>query len=193
MRSIATSLAAFLAACLVVPACAQQAPANALPYSAAPYITLPSHAGASLLSIPIVGAQPPPTTVNPTTYVSLRAGAMLSPRVAADVGLDVDIPGLSIGSGWHGRADLDVLIKTGFLNADTAVPVTLDEIYYAPRAIGGYSVYAGFGIGAIFASNTQVIGKLLVGVPLLRRLDAEANLDISGNDTLFTIFARIHL
>lgn len=136
--------------------------------------------------------QADPTTVDPTTYISLRAGAMVSPRGAGVVGLDFALPSLSIGPNWHGRVDLDVIISASLANTNTAVPITLDQIYYRPQT-GNTDVYAGFGVGAILGGNTNFVGKLILGSTFTRRFGAEVNINFTENDTLVLLLGRVRL
>lgn len=134
-----------------------------------------------------------PTTVDPTTWVSLRGGAMLSPRGAGLVGLDLSLPAASLfGEGWHGRLDADVIFKANFAGVDTIFPVTVNQVYYRPQ-VGMVDVYGGGGVGAIFGGDTRFAGKLLLGVTLNERLGVEGNVIFNEEDTMFTLFGRLHL
>lgn len=140
-----------------------------------------------------MAAQPPPTLTNPVAYISLRGGGMISPRGGALVGADVSLPTLSIGPGWHGRVSGDVIFKANFGGVDTIVPVTLDQIYFAPNPAGGPNFYWGGGLGAILSGPAKFDGKLILGADITTRLGAELNVHFNEEDTLVTILARLHL
>lgn len=130
--------------------------------------------------------------VNPMTYLSLHGGAMVSPRGAGLVGVDFSLPTASLGNGWHGRIDADVIIKANFAGVDTVVPVTFDQVYYSPTG-SGHNVYFGGGLGALFGGNTVFDGKLILGSEFTSRLGGELNVHFNEHDTLLTLFVRVHL
>jgi hypothetical protein len=134
-----------------------------------------------------------PTTVNPLTYISLHGGAMVAPRGAGLVGADASIPGLSLGNGWHGRIDADVIFKANFGGIDTIVPITFDQLYYSPGGVGGHNVYYGAGIGAVLGGNTVFDGKLILGTEVTSKIGGEVNVHITERDTLVCLLARIHM
>lgn len=136
--------------------------------------------------------QPEPTTVDPTTYISLRGGAMVSPDVAAVVGFDVALPTLSIGENWHGRLDLDVIIEASLANTSTAVPISINQIYYRPQT-GSTDIYGGFGVGAVLGGNATFLGKLIVGTTFASRYAAELNVNFTDNETLVLLLGRFRL
>lgn len=144
----------------------------------------------NFLKTPI--GQPEPTTLDPTTWLSLRAGAMVAPRAAGLIGFDASFPRLSIGENWHGRLDVDVIIKASLANTDTAVPITFNQIYYRPQT-GRTDVYAGFGLGVILGGDANFVGKLILGATLNSRASAEVNLNFTENDTLVMVLGRFRL
>lgn len=124
---------------------------------------------------------------------SLRGGAMLSPRGAALVGLDLAIPSLTLASNWHARLDGDVIIKANFGGIDTIVPVTVDLLTYSEGGMGLRDVYFGGGLGAVLGGPAKFDGKLVLGTDLSNRLGAELNVHFTERDTLVTVLARIHM
>lgn len=156
--------------------------------------TLSCNRTASLLkSASARRGQDAPTTTDPVTYLAFRAGAMVTPRGPALVGLDASFPRLSIGRGWHGRLDVDVIIKANFAGTDTVVPITFDQIYYR-NTTGNNDVYGGFGLGAILGAGDALFdGKLILGTTLGRRFSAEVNINFTDNDTLVMLLGRARL
>jgi hypothetical protein len=134
-----------------------------------------------------------PTTVNPITYISLHGGAMVAPRGAGLVGADASIPGLSLGEGWHGRIDADVIFKANFGGIDTIVPITFDQVYYSPAGAGGHNVYYGGGLGAVLGGNAVFDGKLILGTEITNKIGGEVNVHFTERDTLVCLMARLHL
>jgi hypothetical protein len=128
-----------------------------------------------------------------TTNFSIRAGAMVTPRGAALIGGDVDLPTLSLGNGWHGRLDADFLIKANFGGVNSVTLVTFDQLYYSPNAASGHNVYWGGGLGAIFGGGTTFDGKLILGTELTTRIGAELNVHFNSRDTILALMARIHI
>jgi hypothetical protein len=130
---------------------------------------------------------------SPFSNASLRGGAMLSPRGAALVGLDLSIPSLSTATNWHARLDGDVIIKANFGGIDTIVPVTLDLLTYTGGGMGLRDVYFGGGLGAVLGGPAKFDGKLVLGTDLSNRLGAEVNVHFTERDTLVTLLARFHM
>jgi hypothetical protein len=163
-----------------------------------------AHAQSTLSPRPAVGfgtsnflktlvTQPEPTTVDPTTYLALRAGALVSPRVAGLIGIDATLPRFSIAPGWKGRLDVDVIISASLINTNTAVPVTINQIYYQPQT-GKTDVYAGFGIGAIFGGDANFTGKLILGANFTSRFSGEVNVHFTDREkTLVLLLGRFRL
>src|SRR5579872_942922 len=108
----------------------------------------------------------------PFVNLSVHGGAMVSPRGAGLAGVDVDVPSVSLGNGWHGRVDADAIIKANFGGIDTVFPVTLDQVYYSPNAAGGHNVYWGAGLGAVLNGPVVFDGKLLIGTEVTTRIGA---------------------
>jgi hypothetical protein len=130
---------------------------------------------------------------DPISMLSLRGGAMVTPRGSAVVGIDASMPTVSLGNGWHGRLDADVIIKGNLGGVNTSIPVTFDQLYYSPNEAGGHNVYYGAGVGAIFGGDTTFDAKLILGTELTSRLGAEVNVHFNDRDTLVMLLARIHL
>jgi hypothetical protein len=126
-------------------------------------------------------------------YLSLRGGAMLSPRGAGLVGIDASLPSLSLGAGWRGRLDADVIIKANLAGVNTIVPVTIDQLYTvsAPGRIG--VAYYGAGVGVVSGGGTRFNAKLVLGAEIAKKLGAEVNVHFAERDTLVTVLARLHL
>jgi hypothetical protein len=129
----------------------------------------------------------------PSTAFSIRAGGMVTPRGAALIGADYELPTLSLGNGWHGRLDADFLIKANFGGVNSVTLVTFDQLYYSPNAASGHNVYWGGGIGAIFGGGTTFDGKLILGTELTSRIGAELNVHFNDRDTILSLMARIHI
>lgn len=129
----------------------------------------------------------------PPVYLSLRGGAMLSPRGAALVGLDASVPQISMLNGMRGRLDADVIIKANFAGVNTIVPVTLDQISYVNNPTGIAKTYYGFGVGAIMGGKTRFDGKLILGTEITSHLGAELNIHLNSEDTLCVVAARLHI
>lgn len=132
-------------------------------------------------------------SAGPFMNLTLRGGAMVSPRGAGLAGLDVDIPSASLGNGFHGRVDADAIIKANFGGIDTIFPVTFDQIYYSPAGANGHNVYWGGGLGAVLNGPVRFDGKLILGTELAKRVGAELNVHFTSHDVLLTLLARIHL
>jgi hypothetical protein len=132
-------------------------------------------------------------TPSPIQNLSLRGGAMVSPRGAGLAGIDFDVPSLSIGNGWHGRIDADVIFKANFGGIDTAVAVNFDQLYYSPNAVSGHNVFYGGGLGVVLGGHAVFDGKLVLGTELSRKLGAEVNVHFTERDTLVCLLARLHL
>jgi len=131
--------------------------------------------------------------VNPAAYLSLRGGAMVSPRGAGLAGADATLPALDIFPGWQTRLDADVLFKANFGGINTIVPVTLNQVYYPADAVAGRTVYFGGGLGAVLGGPARFDGKLILGAELTSRLGGEMNVHFTEEDTLLTFLVRIHL
>ncbi len=132
-----------------------------------------------------------PASTNPPTYISLRGGALVSPTGAGLVGVDFSFPTIGIaGTGWHGRLDVDALIKNS-----TIVPVTADLLYFSTGGAGGHNVYFGGGLGAVFGNGrTEFDPKLVLGAEFAPKVGGEINIHFPTNfDTLVTLLVRIHL
>lgn len=134
-----------------------------------------------------------PATVNPVTYLSIHAGAMVAPRGAGLAGVDASIPSISLGNGWHGRLDADVIFKANLGGIDTIIPITFDQVYYSAGGAGSHNVYYGGGVGAVLGGNTVFDAKLILGTELTNKIGGELNVHFTERDTLVCLFARIHL
>jgi len=124
--------------------------------------------------------------------ISLRGGAMLAPRTAGLVGLDLALPGVMVGGGWEGRLDADVIIKANFAEVNTVVPVTLSLMHYAPVA-SGRALYYGFGAGALLGGKAKVIGKGILGMEVTPRIAIEGNVIVTDDKPMINLLARLHL
>lgn len=124
-----------------------------------------------------------------TVYLTLRGGAMVSPRGAGLAGVDFSLPSITLGTDWHGRVDADVIFKANLGGVNTIIPATFDLLHYDPT----HRVYFGGGAGAVFGGNTRLDAKLILGTELVSKLGAEVNLHFTERNTLVTILARIHL
>ena len=125
--------------------------------------------------------------------VSLRLGALLSPRTKFDAGIDASIPGLHLLPNFNTRVDLDVIFSANLGGVTTLVPVTFDQIY-SKGLVGGTRVFAGAGIGPYFGDKTRFGGKLLFGADVTSRIGAEVDVHFAGvGDPLVSLVARIGL
>ena len=132
-------------------------------------------------------------TASPLQNMSIRGGVMFTPRGAGVAGVDFDLPSLSLGSGWRGRVDADVIFKANLGGINTAVPITFNQIYVTPNAAGDRNIYYGAGVGAILGGDAQFTGKLILGVGLTQKVSAELNAHFTDDDTLILIVGRLHL
>jgi hypothetical protein len=130
---------------------------------------------------------------SPTANLSLRGGAMVTPRGAGLAGVDFMIPSLSVGSDWQGRIDADVIFKANFGGINTIVPVTVDLIHTDPNGVSGHSIYYGGGLGAVLGGKALFDGKLIIGAQVTQKVSAELNVHFTEHDTLLTLMARLHL
>lgn len=130
---------------------------------------------------------------NPFTSFAFRGGAMVSPRGAGLAGIDASLPALTLGNGWSGRLDADVIFKANFAGINTIVPVTINQVYYSNPTATGQVGYLGGGVGFIFGGKTRFTGKLLVGYDFSRRLGAEANVFLNSEDTIVSVLGRLKL
>lgn len=130
---------------------------------------------------------------SPLQNLSIRGGLMVTPRGAGVAGVDFDVPTLSLGNGWHGRIDADVVFKANFGGINTAILTTFDQLYYSPNAAGGHNVYYGGGVGAVLGGHAVFDGKIVLGTELTSKIGAEVNVHFTERDTLVCILARFHL
>lgn len=128
---------------------------------------------------------------SPIASYALRGGAMVTPRGAGLVGVDATIPSLSLGEGWVGRIDADVIFKANLGGVNTIVPVTIDQIRYSTPLEGTTSTYVGAGLGAVLSGPARFDGKLVIGADFAQRLGAEVNVHFTEDDTLVTVLARL--
>ena len=129
------------------------------------------------------------TTSNP---ISLRGGVMVNPRGAAIVGADIDLPQISLGSGWHGRADVDVIIKANLSGANSLTVATFDQLYYSANGASGHNVFWGGGVGALFGKGNDFDAKLVVGTELTNKFGSELNIHFNKRNTLVNLLGRMH-
>ncbi len=143
----------------------------------------------STLILPTLNQAKGSTTGNP---ISLHAGVMVNPRGAAIVGADVDLPTLSVGSGWHGRADVDFIIKANLGGVNTLTIATIDQLYYSSNGANGHNVYWGGGLGALIGGGADFDAKLILGTELTSKFGAEANIHFNKRNTLINLLGRLH-
>ena len=149
---------------------------------------------AQLETLPALHLMKAPSA-SPATYIALRGGAMVSPRGAGLVGADFSLPNSNVGNGaWHVRIDADAIIKANFGGVNTAIPVTVDLLSYAPSGgPSGHNIYYGGGLGAVFGGRSVFDGKLVLGTELTSKIGAELNVHFTEHDTLLTLLARLHM
>jgi hypothetical protein len=134
---------------------------------------------------------PPVGAISPFP-LALRLGAMVSPRLKFDGGIDATIRGFHLFPGMTTRVDVDAIVSANFGGVTTLVPLTFDQIYSLNLPVSS-RVYIGGGIGPYFGDVTRFGGKLIVGAEF-SRIGLEGNLHFSGQgDPLFTVQARIGL
>jgi hypothetical protein len=134
---------------------------------------------------------PPVGAISPFP-LALRLGAMVSPRLKFDGGIDATLRGVHLFPGFTTRIDADAIVSANFGGVTTIVPITFDQIYSLNLPVSS-RVYVGGGIGPYFGDVTRFGGKLIVGAEF-SRIGLEGNLHFSGQgDPLFTIQARIGL
>ncbi len=122
--------------------------------------------------------------------ISLRGGVMASPRGAALVGFDYQLPALESLQGFEPRLDLDIILKANLGGINTLVPATLSLIKYVP-ATETYTPYWGGGVGAVLGGSAKFDAKLIVGFELSRTLAVEANYHLTTEKNLLTAAARL--
>ena len=124
---------------------------------------------------------------------TVHAGAMVTPRGAALVGGDIDLPSVTLGKGFTGRLDVDAIFKANFGGVNTLTFITIDQISSTHDGISGHNVYYGGGIGAVFGGGTKFDGKLILGTELSKKLSTEVNVHFSSGKTLVALLARVHI
>jgi len=125
--------------------------------------------------------------------ISLRLGAMVSPRTKFAGGVDVTLSGVHIIPQLSTRIDADAIISANFGGVSTLIPITFDQIYSQGLAAGS-KVYLGAGVGPYIGDVTRLGGKVFVGAGLSSRLSAEADLHFAGaGDSIVTVQLRLGL
>ena len=134
---------------------------------------------------------PPIGAVSPFP-LALRLGAMVSPRVKFDGGIDATIRGFHLLPGFTSRVDADAIVSANFGGITTIVPVTFDQIYNLNLPVSS-RVYLGGGVGPYFGDRTRFGGKLIAGAEF-NRIGLEGNVHFSGaGQPLLTVQARLGL
>src|SRR5258705_7213012 len=110
---------------------------------------------------------------NAQTALSVRGGLMVIPRGAGLAGVDFSLPSVTVGTGWVGRVDADVIFKANFGGLNTIIPATFDLIQTQPGGPSGKSIYYGGGLGAILGGDTVFDAKLVLGINLVQKVDFE--------------------
>ncbi len=149
--------------------------------------------GALAAAVGSTNVSTPKSKAAAQTALCIRGGAMVTPRGAALAGVDFSLPSVTVGTGWQGRVDADVIFKANFGGINTAIAATFDLIQTQPNGVGGRPIYYGGGIGAILGGNTVFDGKLLLGANLTRKFDFEINVHFNEHDTLLTLMGRFHI
>jgi hypothetical protein len=122
--------------------------------------------------------------------ISLRGGVMASPRGAALVGFDYQLPAMESLQGFEPRFDLDIILKANLGGINTLVPATLSLIKYVP-ATEAYTPYWGGGVGAVLGGSAKFDAKVILGFELSRTLAVEANYHLTTEKNLLTAAARL--
>ncbi|HLK58918.1 MAG TPA: hypothetical protein VKU00_20255 [Chthonomonadaceae bacterium] len=187
-----------------------RAEASALPTASAPKGTLDwknassSDAGASAaksltLTVPSLlkpnekcGQLPPVGVISPFP-INIRLGAMISPNVKFDGGIDVTFSGFHLMPGLTTRIDADAIVSANFGGVSTLVPITVDQVF-SKSLIAGSRIYLGAGVGPYIGDTTRFGGKAFVGAGLSSRLTAEVDVHFPGfGDPLVTVQTRFGL
>jgi len=134
---------------------------------------------------------PPIGAISPFP-VALRLGAMVSPRLKFDGGVDVTIKGLHLLPQLTTRIDADAIVSANFARITTLVPITFGQIYNLNLPVSS-RVYLGGAIGPYFGDVTRFGGKIIVGAEF-SRIGLEGNVHFAGTgDPLLTVQARLGL
>ena len=125
--------------------------------------------------------------------ISLRLGAMVSPRIAFNGGIDVRFPQLHLGSGLTARADFNAIVAANFGGVNSIFDLTFGAVYGFGIATG-QRVYVGAGVGPYFADQVRFGGRLILGVNATSRIGGELNLHFAGiGNPLLTLQVRLRL
>lgn len=98
------------------------------------------------------------------------------------LGLDIGLPGMSMGVGWTGRLDFDLWLidRDRGRDDDTGFAVMLNQITSSDGR-----TYFGGGIGlAKSGDDTDLGAKILFGTPLSPQFTLEFNLFFAGDAQL---------
>jgi hypothetical protein len=126
--------------------------------------------------------------------LALRLGAMVSPRTKFVGGVDLTLPTLGFGPDWVGRVDAEAIVSANLGGVTTVVPLTFNEVYYAPERTGTTRLYAGAGIGPYFGEYVRFGGKLFIGANFTPHVSGEVDLQFSGSGRpLVTAMVRFPL
>lgn len=113
---------------------------------------------------------------------AFRAGLMFDDDGGLLLGLDIGLPGMSMGVGWTGRLDFDLWLidRDRGRDDDTGFAVMLNQITSSDGR-----TYFGGGIGlANTGDDTDLAAKLLFGTPLSPQFTLEFNLYFAGDAQL---------
>ncbi len=126
--------------------------------------------------------------------INLRLGLAFSPRTRFDGGVDLTLPGLSLGPGLSTRIDADAIVSANFGGVTTLFTVTIDQVF-ALRAPGGAAgIYLGGGLGGYIGETTRFGGKVFAGGMLGSRLGLEGTIHFPGfGDPIWTLQLRLPL
>lgn len=146
-----------------------------------------------ILTSPRLQISGPLSVAGDVIPLHLRLGAVVSPRLRFDGGLDFTIPGLHIGQSIGARIDADAIISANFGGVTTLFPIDFDLVYH-PSVIGIHGLYIGAGIGPYLGERTRLGGKILAGAELGHSFGLEGAIHFPGfGDPIFTIQLRSKL
>lgn len=113
---------------------------------------------------------------------AFRVGLMFDDNGGLLLGLDIGLPGMSMGAGWTGRLDFDLWMidRDRGRDDDTGFAVMLNQITSSDGR-----TYFGGGLGlAKTDDDTDLAAKLLFGTLLSPRFALEFNLYFAGDAQL---------
>ncbi len=141
------------------------------------------------------GGRQKPVEIGGRSYpFAIRLGATLSPNVKFIGGADLTIPSLGLGANWAGRLDAEAIVSANIGGNSTLVPLTFNEVYFAPVKSGSVRFYGGAGIGLFIGSDTNFGGKVFGGARFSQQISGEIGVLFPGQgDGIVTAQVRVSL